>query len=359
MQFVGINGHLLDRKDNGHLLEIQVGNEFRKDRLETSLILLEDNIVIESPEDYQNETSYQVNDFYLKTKYLLKIKDISIICNLNAHQLFNRLENGADFQNETPFFINPSIGFDWEINNKNKINSSYSFNITNAGVLDVFNNFILRGFRSFSKGIYEFNQLNESSFTLNFQLGNWDDRFFADTYVYFNKNHDLFSSNTSLNQNYTQPEKILIKNREFISINSKLGYYFKSISSNLKLDLGYTKSEFKNSINNAPLRKVISNNYNYGLELRSGFGGFFNYHLGTKWNTTKIKTTINNSFTNNQSFLDLSFIFNNKFDFQLQSESYYFGNLETDNRYYFLDFDTRYKLLKNKLTLAITSKKPP
>ena len=50
------------------------------------------------------------------------------------------------------------------------------------------------------------------------------------------------------------------------------------------------------------------------------------------------------------------FIFNKKLDVQLQSERYYFGNLQTDNTYYFLDLDARYKLIKNKLTLGLTGK---
>ena len=128
------------------------------------------------------------------------------------------------------------------------------------------------------------------------------------------------------------------------------------MSSNLKVDLGYSQSEFKNIVNNSNLRQVTSNNYNYGLELRSGFSGIFNYHIGTKWTTTEIETTINNSFTNNVSFLDLSFVFDKKFDVQIQSERYYFGNLQSDNTYYFLDFDARYKLIENKLTLGLSDK---
>lgn len=122
------------------------------------------------------------------------------------------------------------------------------------------------------------------------------------------------------------------------------------------MDLGYTKSEFKNIVNSSGLREVTSNNYNYGLELRSGFTGVFNYHIGTKWTTSEIETTISNSFTNNVSFLDLSFVFSNRFDVQAQSELYYFGNLEIDNTYYFLDFDARYKLIDNKLSLGISGK---
>ena len=90
--------------------------------------------------------------------------------------------------------------------------------------------------------------------------------------------------------------------------------------------------------------------------MRSGFKGIFNYHIGTKWTTNEIEASaINNSFTDNVSFLDLSFVFNDKFNMQFQTERYFFGNLdEENNTYYFLDFDVRYAIKKNKLTLAIT-----
>jgi len=356
MQFAGINVNLLDRKENGNLLELQLGNEYRNDKLSTRFSLLEDETVLEKPDNYQNQTDYKVNDLYLKSKYLLKIKNLGIVGKLDVHQLFNQLDNNEILSNQNPFFINPSLGLDWKINDKNKIISSYSYNTTNAKILDVYNDFVLTGFRSFSKGTGGFNQFDASSLVFNYQLGNWSDRFFANTFILFSKNHDFFSTNTLIEKNYNQTEKILIKDREFLNITTKLDYYFKSISSNLKLDLGYRQSEFKNIVNGSDLRVVISKNYNYGLELRSGFMGIFNYHIGTKWTTTEIRTTIRNSFTDNISFMDLLCVFNDKLNIQIQSERYYFGNLQTDNIYYFLDFYTQYKLIENKLTLGITGK---
>ena len=358
MQFVGFEAHLLDRKTNGDLLELQFGNEFRKDKLNTMFTLFENSTILENPNDFQNNTTYQTNDLYLKSKYRYKIKEFGITGKLGFHQLFNKLTFNDFSENQNPFFVNPSIGLDWKINDKNKIVSSYSYNTTNAEIIDVYNNYVLTGFRSFSKGTGSFNQLNSSSLLFNYQLGNWSDRFFANTFVFYNKNFDFFSSNTFINQNFSQSERIVIKDREMLSISSKFDYYFKQISSNLKLDIGFSKSNYKNVINNSNLREVTSNNYNYGLELRSGLKGIFNYHIGTKWTTNEFEASaINNSFTDNISFLDLSFVFNDKFNMQFQTERYFFGNLaKSNNTYYFLDFDIRYTIKKNKLTLAVTGK---
>ena len=356
MNFAGVNANLLNRKQNENLLELQVGNEYREDKVSTIFSLLENETLLDNPNGFQNQTVYEVNDLYFKSKYSLKFNDFALVGNIGFHQLFTRLENNGNTQNQSPFFVNPSVGFDWEINKKSKLISSYSYNTTNAKVLDVFSDFMLTGFRSFSKGTSTINQLDASNVVFNYQLGNWSDRFFVNTFMLYTKNHDFFSTNAMINQNFSQAEKILIKDREFISINSNLNYYFKYISSNLKLDLGYTKSEFKNVVNNSNLRKINSKNYSYGLELRSGFKGIFNYHFGTKWMTSKIESSITNSFTNNVSFIDLSLVFNNKFDMQLQSERYYFGNLERDKTYYFMDLDARYKLIKNKFTLGLTGK---
>ncbi|GAB7256034.1 carboxypeptidase-like regulatory domain-containing protein [Polaribacter sp. OB-PA-B3] len=356
MTYAGINVHLLDRKENDNLIELKLGNEFRKDNLKTVFSLLEEKTVLDKPTDYQNNTSYLVNNSYLKTKYRYKIKDFALVGKLDFHQLYNRFTNETIIKEDTPFYINPSIGFDWKINEKNKLMASYGYNYRNASILEVHDNFVLTGFRSFTKGTGNFNQLNASNFIFNYQLGNWSERFFANTFLIYNKNHDFFSTNSIITQNYAQTEKILIKDNSFLSINTNLDYYFNFISSNLKLELGYSENNFKNIINNSNLREIKSKTYNYGFEMRSGFSGIFNYHFGSKWNTNTIKTTIENSFTDNTSFLDLSFVFSDKFDIEVQSERYFFGNLENDNTYYFLDAESRYEILKDKLTLSISGK---
>lgn len=355
MQFAGIEAHLLDKKKNGDLLEIKIGNQLRIDDLNTRFELLENDNNLSFPNGYQNNLTYTINDLYLSAKYRFKLKNFTLLTQADSHQLFNQLENFNVKSNQNPFFIMPKIGLDWKINEKNKILTSYSYNTTNAGVLDVYSGFLQSGFRSFSKGLEEFNQLNASSAILNYTYGSWGDKFFANTFILYSKNNDFFSTNSIIAQNFSQSEKIIIKNREFLSISSSIDRYFKPIKSNLKIDLGATKTNFKNIVNNSNLREVKNFNADYGFELRSGFRGFFNYHIGSKWNYNEVQTTIKNSFTDNMSFLDLSFIFSDKFNIQVQSERYFFGNLDKDNnKYYFLDLEARYVVKENKLTLFLS-----
>ena len=355
MQFIGFTAHLLDRKTTGNLLEVKLGNTFRKDKLSTSFTLFKDAEILKTPNEYQNNTEYQNNNVFLKSKYRHALKNGGITVKLGFHQLFNQLKFEDFSENKHPFYINPSIGFDWEINSKNKITSFYSYTTTNAKVLDVSNKYVLTGFRSFAKGTGRFNQLNASSLFLNYELRAWNSQFFADTYISYTKNFDFFSNNILINQNFTQAEKIVIKNQDFLNVNSSLSYQFKSVMiPTIKLEMGYLKFDYKNITNSTVLQEVTSNNYNYGVQLYSRFNTF-TYYIGTKWTTNKIATSaVTNSYTNNEGFLDLSFVFSDNFYLEIQSEYYNFGNLNTT--YYFLDFDAEYKLPKTKFTIGVTGK---
>lgn len=64
-----------------------------------------------------------------------------------------------------------------------------------------------------------------------------------------------------------------------------------------------------------------------------------------------------NSFTDNVTFLDLTFVLNDQLNFKFQAERYYFGNVNQENNTYnFLDFDARYVIKENKLTFSLSGK---
>jgi len=356
MTFAGFEAHLLDRKEGKNLLELKLGNSYRRDVLNSKFSLFENGTMINNPQGFQNDLTYTVNDSYAKGKYQYNLDKIALIANLAVHQLFNTIDQNNQSTAQQTFFVNPSLGLDWTINKNNKIRTSYAQNRTNADIINLYDNFVLTGFRNFSSGLGDLSQLDADALFLNYQLGNWSDRFFANTTFVYTKNRDFFSTNTIINQNFTQSEAIIIKDRELFNASTSLDFFLKKLESNIKVKLGYTQSEFKNMVNNSQLREVNSINYNYGMEYRTAFDRLLNFHFGSMWSTNKIETTIRNEFTNNVSFLDMTFTFNKKLNIDLSSERYYFGNLEKDKIYYFLDFDARYTVKENKLTLMLSGK---
>lgn len=356
----GFNAHYLDRKKNGDLLELSLGNEYRRDQLDNVFRFRESGTSNSTtPPDYQNRTRYGVNDLYFKTKYLKEWKKkLKITGSLDFHQLFNELELQGAIAQQQPFFINPKLNVNYEINSDNKIGFSSFYNTTNAGILDVYDKRVLTGFRSFNRGTGTFNQLDSSGLTFNYQLGNWTDRFFATATANYTQNHDFFSSNQLIQPNVSISERIVIEDRELLNLNATTDYYFSKISSNLKLRGGYSASNFKNIINNSDLREVENRNINLDVELRSAFSGWFNYHIGSAWRFNEVSVSgFTNSFTDNTSFLDLSFVFNERFDIQVKGERYEFGNInDGDNTYYFLDTDLRYRPKDSKWSYSIMAR---
>lgn len=353
MQFAGVEAHLLNRTNHEDLWEMKIGNQFRADNLNTRFELLENDNSLTFPSGYQNELTYISNDLYLSTKYHFKFGDFTVLTQSDFHQIFNQINNFSTKSHKHPFFIVPSISLDWKINEMNTILASYSYNVTNAGIQDVYSGYVQTGFRSFSKGIGAFNQINASNAVLNYNYGSWGDRFFANTFIMYSKNYDFFSTNSIISQNYSQTEKIMMNDRELISISSSFDRYFKPVKSNLKITLGIAKSNFKNSVNTTIPREVKISQGDYGFELRSSFKGVFNYHFGSKWNYNQIQTTNKNSFTDNTLFLDFSFVMSKKINLQIQTERYLFGNIEKENnKYYFLDLEGRYVIKENKLTFS-------
>ncbi len=355
MQFVGLEAHLLDKKEKGSLLELKIKDQLRIDDLQSRFELLDGSNSISAPQGYQNNMVYTSNDLSFSGKYSLKLNKFTLLLQSDFHQLFNQLKNDAVVSSQRPFYLVPKLGLELKINSKNKIVSSYSYTTTNAGILDVYSGYLQTGFRSFSKGLEVFNQLNASNAVLNYSYGNWGDKFFSNTFLLYAKNNDFYSTNSFVSQNFSQSEKIIIKDRAFLSLSSSVDRYFKPIKSNLKVNFGATKTNFKNSVNNSNLREVKNFSADYGFELRSGFKGFFNYHIGSKWNYNQVKTSTAIAFTDNMSFFDLSFMFSDTFNVQLQSERYFFGNLNKDsNKYYFLDLEARYVVKENKLTFFLS-----
>lgn len=354
MEFAGVEAHFFSKGRNESLFEIRLGNEYRKDALETTLDLFEGSIMLDQPMDYKNRLVYKTNDLYLKSNYLFRLGYFNIIPNIEFHQLSNKLENFEIDKNQSPFFIIPKLTIQRELNARNKIQASYSYGIKNSDLQHVYTKYIRTDFRTATKGTGDLQQVSESMVSVSYNLGNWNDRFFGTLFLMYNKNYDFFSTQTWLTQNYTESNTIVLKDKELWLLSGQADYYIKRIKTNVKFLFDGTQSDYKNSVNDSELREVKSLNIGYGFELRSTFKGIFNYNLGSKWTYNQYKTEVLHSYNENNSFLNLNFILSKNLNFTIKSEVYYFGGSDKGkDTYSFLDLGVNYTSLKNRLTFSL------
>lgn len=355
MRFAGLKAHYLNRYQDESILEIQAADEYRSDDLNSRFFIFEDQRLLDQPKSYQNHLHYEVHNLYLKGKYNLKLGTFDLSGTLGVHQLLNKkAETNNDNAHEYPFFINPLLGLNWKINSKNKVGLTYMYNTTNAGILEVYPNYILTSNRTLLKGTGDFNQFASSGGIISYQRGDWSDLFFADLSLQYNKNHDFLSTLTHLEQNYSQVQKIKTKGRENLNFQTNLNYFFEALSTNLKLKVNYTTSNYKNQVNGDQFRTIKSVYYRYGFEIRSNFEGVFDYHLGSTWTRSQIKAGRKNAYTNTESFLNLYLTFTDHFNIQARSDYYHFGHLQHQKNYYFLDIEAQYHFKNKKWRLSLS-----
>lgn len=356
MKFAGIEAQFIDRKRNDNLLELKSGFTSTSHYLNSQLLLHQDKETMR-PEDYGNNITYNMRELYFNGRFTYQADPFAFITEVNAQQYFNSLDLGSNnAQSATPFLLNPKLSIEWAPNDEHKLQALVSFNSTNADILDVYNGHVLTGFRNFSRGTGQLEQTHATNYQVRYRLGNWNDSFFVNASVGYNKSYDYFSHNIIIQPNYSQVSKVLIEDREMVLSNITLERFLESISTNVKVNLGYLKSEYDHILN-SEYRHIQMENYRYGAEFRSGFKGIFNFNLGTNWTYNNIQSGTSNSYTNNETFLDLNFQLNSRLNVDIESQRYNLSSFsESENNYYFLDLNAKYILKKNKLIFTLYGK---
>ncbi len=357
LNFFGVTANYIINTKRKNL-NIKIGYTQKKNSLISNLVLIsnQENI-ISSIDGYQNDVTFYNKDFFTEASYKIKFKNLSLTGNISTHQLFTTFQDHIlqSKKKKNPFYIAPNIQLQYGLDKKNKIISIYSHNtdISNFNIL--IDNNILSNYRNFySGGIKEFTTLNSDFFLFNYIYGNWSDEFLINASFVHNESKDFFSSDTTINQDFNQSNQIILPNKSFTNISLTLDKYLKKLSSNLKLKSGYIITNFKNIINNSEVRNIENTSINYGIEFRSAFSNKFNFHIGTSWNTSIVKTNFKNDNTDNTTFLDITYNATNKFSFQLKNERYHFGSLEEgNNTFYFSDFDIKYIVKPNTLSFKL------
>lgn len=350
---MGLDAGLFTRRSNNDLWEAKIGLDYADSHHFSEFGLMG---IDEKPGGFQNDSKYKQLNVFFEPSYRLKMGSFAFTGNIRFVQNFTDLTNEDNTLDSSPFFINPKITADWELNKNHRFISFFKYEKKNPSLKNVQNGYVLNQYNRFSKGLENIEPLESSTFFLNYTLGNILSTFYANTSFIYVRDFDYLGSKSVITPDYTLNKMIRLKDREFFSFQTEPNIYLGSISQNLKIKLGYNKQNFKNSVN-GDLRNVTASTFNYGLEMRSAFIGSFNFHIGTEWFNSVYKTNLVQKSTRNLSFLDIVYEPVKGLNLSLSSSRYYFSDLDRDNdTYYFMDFEGKYQLIKNRLSLSLVGK---
>ncbi len=338
----------LNEKSN---LDVEFANSNNTSYLQSAFQFFENSQFIGVPMGYDNDFKMTTNDFYFQYKYRFAIKKI-IFSNQQSAHFFKYSVNSNDSKIQNNFFINSMFNVELPIGVKSKLLASYS-NANNYRSFDnVYLGYILTNYRQFNKGTNLYSILNGSTLLMSYTYGSWIDKSFLNFLVLSNWNNKYNTTNTLVNNTYANSISTLDKNKKSISFNTDIDHFIKPVSNNIKITFSVNSGEYRDMINNT-FRLVNSFEINYGLEFRSIFKSFFNYHIGTKWGYSQFKTPVISSFNSNFTFLDFNLKFNKNLFLKFSIERFLFTNL-SNKTFYFSDLNLNYTIPKSRIELSGT-----
>lgn len=352
--FAGIEADFKLKQKNNDLIEFQVGYEHHNQSMNTVFQLFNDTEVLR-PDGFQTNSSFTLGDFYAKSGYTWKWNTFKISGRAEAHQLFNSFSTIQSSKKQNPFYVNPSLNFNWDVTPTHIFNGSYMVFFNNTSFTDVNDTYLLTSSRSFSKGLGQFRLTDSQMANLGYSIRHYLNRYRFSLNLNYSKQSNVLTNRSFIEQNSSLSERVFIKGGDTFGASFASNFYFRKIKSNLKLEGNYSVSTSFNEINNSGLRKNNYANQRYNIEWRTNFKTAFNFHIGSEWNYSNVQSPdLENNFTNGFSFLDLFFKVDEKLDVKAVTEHYYFGNLAANQRnHIFLDLEATYKFKGDKWTLAL------
>lgn len=352
--FAGLEADFKFRQKNNDLIEFQVGYQHHNEAMQTAFQLFEGNNTIK-PNDFQTDSSFTLGDLYAKSGYTWKWNTFKLSGRAEAHQLFNQFKTLKSNKKQNPFYINPSLNFNWDVKPTHVFSSSYMINYRNTSFTDVNDTYLLTSSRSFSRGLGSFKLTDYQIANMGYSIRHYLNRYRFSLNINYSKQSNMLANRSLIEQNSSLSESVFIKGGERYGARFASNFYLRKLKSNLKIESNYSVSTSFNEINNSGLRKNQYQTQQYLVEWRSNFKTAFNFHVGTEWTQSKVTSPdFENSYKNGFSFLDLFYKIDERLDIKAVTEHYYFGNLaENQRNHVFLDLEASYKFKDDKWTVSL------
>ena len=363
MRFLTINGQFLYAK-NQQKIALSVGIVQKTQDFSSNLTLTDASTNLKTPSDFQNDASFKQTNYYTSLNLKDQFGGVNFFSDISGgyYKLkFNDISWGN--KSKDGLYALPIMGFQKE-KEKSTLFGTYAFNIALPQIADIFGGYLVSDYRSLQRGSSLFIPANSHTAILNATYGKFSDNFMCYANIIGTTTQHGYRDDWHIDSDFNTSEKVensLLNQRLILS--SGIEYFSNNLSARFKIRPVLSANWYQNTLNGSDLRNNQSITSTIDLSLRSGYLGWFNYHLGTTLTLSNIKTDVSSTIvsieknTSIGSFLDFHLKFSDRLRGSIENEIFRFKQTNTPPQYYsFVNSSLYYEITRSRVYLTLTGR---
>lgn len=253
---------------------------------------------------------------------------------------------------ENQFFVAPAINLVYEKRKFGQLSFSYNYQLTPTSFDAYYQELIYKGNRQFSRNnLFNYEVFGGSSFNLNYSKSKGMNTGYEIGFMYQIQDKSI-GYNSVFNQNFSVNEQTIVDGIEIINPTFMYKYFILPIKSKIQFNSNYSIIKSTSIANDNLIRNQFSVLV-LGMEMKSGFSGFWNYELGTKLSFNSSKNQLNSySYNNFDAFTNVYFNIFKQTTLDINYEYYNFGG-QNQSATNFLDVKLYYQFQKSKMKFFV------
>lgn len=337
-----LNSTLLGAK-NKNKFQVSATLKYAQNQLVSQLFQNEKSLKA----NYSNDLTFNLLESNLEGFYHLKFGKLSAKPTLIIKNYAWKREDFShnDHANGNRFVLSPSLNLSYKLSDVTRLFSSYAYDETPLSENNLYSGFVLSSNRSLSKKRFSDDFHQRHQFTLGFGIHDMYNQFNLTAALNYTEQKNNLFAQTHVAQNLTTTEYFFLpEGNQSYGGSFGVEKYIPWLQTTFKLNGNYSRSDYKNIVNNSGVRNNQSDIYLLNLYGKTALSSPINFQNELKLMHMNAKSeNVKGTFQNTQIV--------NAFKILVKPNRYWFGSVALDyfqpstqnpNEHYFVDVMIRY-----------------
>lgn len=257
LNYTGIITELITKLEKSEF-GLELLSSLNHDKIESTLSI-DHQLPIDS---LSNNTNYKKTILSATGKYSLNLtEELKLNSSINITQNYTNLNNDK----ESLFFINPKIGLSYKRKQSGVFGLNYSFSNNLPSIYYLNENYILKNYRTFSKGLDHIAPTKSHNISIRYSYQNFKNLFLINSFVLYSFSDSNYGTKNILSETYSFSKYEILNGGDTFSIDVGITKYLNNLPISIKLNTNQSWSNTNVVINNSN-GKVKNYNSYYRLQ---------------------------------------------------------------------------------------------